>query len=290
MSNIPPHTHPYYIITPSYDYASSGVRALHLLCHDLNKHGLKAYLFPLTQGEFIVNPFLDTPQLPHTHDLFYQRSDIEPIYIYPDIIRGNPLNGTRVVRWLLAEAGKYGGDATFPKTDMIFGYTKPIAHAAGTDRVLCLPTFDTNIFYQREERREGSCFYSHKFDRIHGNALPDIVKDSTRLEGPPKKLADILRKSEVCYVLEMSEIIINAQLCRCKVVLVKTPYFNHVPSNIDFPYWDVAWDDGERVQAQPGNIWAKDYKASFQDGMELLNREYIHQFAQFIKDTQEWKR
>jgi hypothetical protein len=246
-------------------------------------------MLPIGDAPFAINPFLNTPQLPQNHHLFYESNGVDPIYVYPDIIRGNPMHGKRVVRWLLAEAGKYGGDSVFPETDKIYGYTTPIAKSAGTKNVLLLPTFDRNVFFDNDSTRSGACYYAHKYDRIHGNVLPDIVKDAMRLSGKPETISAILRQSEVCYVLEMSEIIINAQLCGCKVILVRTPYFDSIPRDIDFPYWNVTWDDGSSIQTQPHNFWAKDGMASFEDGMRLLDMNYKYQFNRFIEETQSWR-
>src|SRR5690349_1455840 len=145
---------PYYIVTPSYEYRSSGVRSLHLLCHALNQAGQIAYLKGIGDP-FFVNHNLNTPMAGISEV-------IDPIVVYPDIIKGNPLMAKYVVRYLMAERGKYGGDTEFPETDQIWGGLPSLA-----DIVLRIPVSDTSIFYPPyySSERRGDCFYSMKYDR-----------------------------------------------------------------------------------------------------------------------------
>lgn len=283
MNLFPKVRTPYYICAPSYTHTSSGVRALHLLCHALNESGQKAYLFPLYEGILAVNPELNTPIVTQDQVQFYKET-LDPIVIYSDVMKGNPLDSNKVVRYLLASAGKYGGDATFPESDQVWSYTHSIAREQNSDRVLCIPTFDQNIFYSSlEVEREGSCFYAHKYDKIHGNELLDITKDSIRLEGKPEEIAAILGRSKVCYVYEMSEIIVNAELCGCPVVLIRTPYFNELPIDLDFTYFSARWSD--QPEDKPVEFLANKQSHKIQD----LTWEFNCQLERFIKETQSWK-
>lgn len=281
MNLFPKIQTPYYIWAPPYTHESSGVRILHLLTHALNESGQKAYLLQLP--DMAVNPHLNTPIVSTEEYNFYRNCKIEPIVVYPDVVQGNPMSARKVVRYLLADAGKYGGDKTFPETDKVYGYTTSIARNAGSDLVLCLPCFDTNIFYLSKsgEIRQGSCFYAHKYDRIHSNKLLDITANSTRLVGTPEQLAEILRKSEVCYVYEMSEVAINAELCGCPVVFVKTPYFNTIPEDWDYSYYSARWGDG----FDPG--YSSDHLAGMQK-FQVIKKMGIfkEQLGSFIEDTQ----
>lgn len=260
---------PYYIWTPSYTHKSSGVRTLHLLCHALNEIGEKAYLVPMVgAGEFAMHPHLNTPALNHPYESFYGDNFIG---VYPDIVRGNPMNAKRVVRYLLAPRGAYGGDAEFPATDNIWGALPSIA-----DKVLRIPVSDTSIFYNDGQERSGSCFYSHKYE-MHGNQLLDITKDSTRLEGSLENLADILRKSTVCYIYEVSSILTEAALCGCPVVLVRSRYFNKIDP--ECMMGNVKWSDGEIVKECDNYLPEYHHSMlSFWGNLQL-----------FIKDTQDHK-
>lgn len=221
MLNLFPETRiPYFIYAPPWTHISSGVRALHLLCHALNESGQRAYLVPVNMV-FYSNPDLNTPILNEEHAAWYNIKGIDPIAIYPDIVQGNPFKAKKVVRWLLAPAGDYGGDKAFPETDKIYGYTKNIA-----EPVLCLPTFDRSTFKSASSERGGSCFYSFKYDKIHGNTLLPLTDGMTRCEGTAEEVARILQTHEDCYIYERSEIFVLAKLCGCKPVPVLTDYWD----------------------------------------------------------------
>lgn len=256
---------PYLIFAPSYTYKSSGVKALHFLCHRLNKLGHRAYIWPQDPQGFGCHPDLDTPILPPQTHNYFLGNDIDPIIVYPDTTQGNPLNAKRVVRYLLAPAGKYGGSATFPATDKVWCYRSEIAGEQNTDKILTIPVWDESIFYPppKESMRRGICYYSHKYDRIHGNKLPDMGL-ATRLEGTPERLAQILRASEKCLVFEPTEVHILASLCGCPAKEVITPYFQGMGEQPD-----IFRDD--KVIPMP----------------EMMGK-FRKQLDLFIKDTQTW--
>lgn len=215
---------PYFILSPSWTHKSSGVRALHLLCHALNELGQKAYLVPY-DAELACNPNLNTPSAIIVADNWraFHESGIDHIVVYPDIIQGNPLLAKKVVRWLLAPAGAYGGDKEFPNTDMVYGYTKDIA-----EPTLCLPTFDHTIFYPElgTSPRSGEVYYANKYDKIHGNKLLPVTSGAKRLEGTQEEIAKELRAAEKCYLYERTEIFVLAQMCGCPVETIPTPYWD----------------------------------------------------------------
>lgn len=263
LNLFPEDKKPYFIWAPPWDENSSGVRALHMLCHALNESGQRAYLIPVNVL-FGFNPALNVHILDYNIALYYQMKNIEPIFIYPDVVtldRDEELENKKVVRWLLAEAGAYGGDKTFPPGHKVYGYTKDIS-----ENVLCMPTFDERIFYPPKDiaERKGSCFYSHKYDKIHGNVLSEFTKSMTRCQGTPEQVAEILRTHEVCYVYERSEILVNAMLCGCQIVPVVSEYWN---GNLPSEFFEK---DGSLVPQ-----WR-------------LRYEFEKQLIGFILETQAW--
>jgi hypothetical protein len=109
------------IITPSFNENVGGVIALHLLCHRLNVNGIKAFIFDINQpifkdsfffinwwrkkkyhrkrakGFFKHNSEWETPEISKISNIDKQ----EFIFIYPEIIQGNPLKAKKIVRWFL---------------------------------------------------------------------------------------------------------------------------------------------------------------------------------------------
>lgn len=272
MNLFPRNQIPFYIWSPPWTHTSSGVMTLHLLCHALNESGEKAYIVPSSYTGFVLNPSLNTPLLSIHHQNFYGDNFIA---VYSDVVRGNPFNAKHVVRYLLAPRGLYGGDAMFPDKDQVWGALPSLA-----DNVLRIPVCDTNVFYlpdtlTRGTIRVGSCFYSRKYE-MHGNRpLLDITANSIRLVGTPEQMADVLRKSTVCYLYEMTGVITEAALCGCPVVLVRTPYFNTIDP--DAMMGEVCWSDGEIVKE------CGDYLPEYQQFID----DFPNQLANFVRKTKE---
>ncbi len=224
---------PYVIVTPSYRDISAGVRALHLLCHALNQVGEKAYLV-FTQHPSRINYALDTPVASaQFHDF---------IAVYPDIVRGDPLNAPRIVRWLLGDPKVTGGQTSFPKEESVWGYSKKTVACGGGDKVLCLPVSDPGIFYTplQSSIRSGACYYAYKCENIWNEPLKKEHQGATRLQGTPQQIADILRRSEICYVYENSSIILEAKMCGCPVELVYNKHFTEVHTEAE---WIGSYDE-----------------------------------------------
>jgi hypothetical protein len=280
MNLFPREKRPFLIWAPPYTHKSSGVRTLHLLCHALNEVGEKAYIVPSSYTGFSLNPHLNTPLLSIQHQNFYGDNFIA---VYSDVVKGNPFNAKYVVRYLLAPRGAYGGDSVFPETDQVWG-----ALPTQADNVLRLPVSDTNIFFPpmndltkygfgsdiSDTGRRGTCFYSYKYE-VHGNNKPlALTTNSTRLTGSLEHLANILRKSERCYIYEVTSALTEAALCGCPVTLVRTPYFNVIDPTCMMG--DVRWSDGEIVKE------CANYLPEYQKFID----DFPKQLENFIRKTQ----
>ena len=282
---------PYYIVTPPYTYNSSGVRALHLLAHALNISGERSYVVLQHKTQTpLTSPSLITPVLTPEIIKLYADKNIEPIVIYPDKIVNNPLNARKIIRYLLAPAGAYGGPTDFPGED-VWSYLPGIAETQGNDQILRIPVTDTNIYNTPKvgsgSERKGYCFYSYKYDLIHamqGNKLLPITDGMRRIWNmPPEEVAELLRASEACYTYENSQIIQEAQLCGCPVVLIRTPYFNEYLGKAGHIPYGVRWHDEENyIEKSPHPAWhlevLRDYKK--------IEDEFWVQLDRFIKQTQ----
>jgi len=267
---------PYYIISPSYTHTSSGVRTLHLLCHALNEAGEKAFLVPAKPyqpGNFTCHPHLNTPVISIRNEYinFYGDNGIDPIFVYPDIVDGNPFHANKVVRMYLGEIGAYGRIVTpHEPSDQIWGALPSIA-----ENVLRVPVADPSIFYEPTGgKRGGTCFYSHKYNNIGSNKLLPLTKNSTSLVGTLEDLASILRSSEMCYLYELSSVITEAALCGCPVTLIRTPFFNTIDKSCMMG--QVCWSDGELVKQ------CDDYLPEYQNFID----DFPVQLENFIRKTQ----
>lgn len=233
--NINNQSNPYYIYAPSYSPTSAGIKALHLLCHHLNTKGYPAFLATTSEYHYKTNLDLITPIATQEIVNFHQQNKKTPIVIYPDVVKGNPLNSKCTVRYLLHYAGFLGGDSTFEKDDLIFTYTKKISQKLGIEnpQILFMPICNTDIFYPPAPTspRKGSCFYASKYKLFHGAELSDLTKNSTEItrdlpdSQTTLEVADLLRKSEYFYTYEDTSLITESILCGCPVVIIKNKFF-----------------------------------------------------------------
>lgn len=260
---------PYIIVSPPWSHTSSGVRTLHLLCHALNNAGAKAYLAPHSgwPNRYERNAELNTPM----HE---ECTDDDPIVVYPEIIDGNPLKATRVVRYILGRKD----NPVFGPNDMLWSCTTSLGKQFGADNVITVPTFDKKIFHNQNRQRSGACFYSNKYDRLLGNKLLPITDGMTRIQGSVEHVAGLYHTHETCYVYEDTEVIFNASLCGCKVVLIRTPYFNRMTAENEFySYSGLSWDDGEKINEGMGTV---------EENLQRLEEQFPRQVEIFIRETQ----
>lgn len=217
LNLFPEPSRAYCIVTPPYNEYSAGVKALHLLCHALNISGYRAFLaFTEANGKIPVNPYLQTPWLSREMQAIYP----EPIAVYPDIIRGNPLKLKTVVRWLLGYPGVCGGDTEFSETDCLWSYSTRIARSAGNNNVLNLPVANPRIFFDNRydnTQRDIVTYYAKKCEEIW--SVPVMPPEgAVRLEGSLDDIAKLLRRSKECHVFEDSQVILEARMCGCPVI------------------------------------------------------------------------
>ncbi len=114
------------MFAPSYDEDIGGVIVLHRLCHLLNELGFESYLSPYFESfevnrlnlRTVVAPLLRSIAKPfvrkfQVHSTFntpiirnISRRDLDQyIVVYPEVVSGNPLGASNVVRWFLHRPG-----------------------------------------------------------------------------------------------------------------------------------------------------------------------------------------
>ena len=285
---------PYYIVASRWTSSSAGVRALHLLCHALNRSGHKAYLI---YHPFDVHPRsgtnneLFTPILEEAEARDHLRRQLTPIVLYPEVVFGNPLQAPVVARWILNFPGLLGGDSVYADSEMCFGYSRELAIAAGSpDQVLYLPTIDTRIFYPAHSPgvRSGACFCASKYKAFHNGVLDPITDNCFEItrhqpDSPtPRELADLLRRSDLFYAYENTALITEALLCGCPSVLIPNPSLTEMIGREELGTDGIAWG------TDPVGIARA--RATVEQGVINYLRTYDlfwEQLARFIQITQE---
>ncbi|MBV4535150.1 glycosyltransferase [Pseudomonas urmiensis] len=216
--------HPYYIMAPAYRETSSGIVALHYLCHMLNLSGREAYICRTET----VNPELKTPLLDSAIAVRHLSEGKTPIAIYPEVVEGNPLGCAVVSRFLLNFEGAISGRGMQARSDdLLFFYAAPLAERLGLSEfdLLCLPAIDIGLFSPPPAGavREGRYLYQnrHPLEQIDYTQLPDDIR-LLSVANPLSlsELASLLRKAEVLYSHEWSMTCVMAVLCGCPVLFI----------------------------------------------------------------------
>lgn len=282
--------HPYYIHAPHYVQSSAGTRALHLLCHWLNRKGQLAFIVPFQQAGEPVHPDLLTPLLTPGAAAAHVEQKRVPIAVYPEIISGNPLGTNCVVRYVLNIPGHLGGQKTYPVEDMVWTYSRHLATFCDHwDGVLHMPVIDQNVFHPDPDRpRHGSAYYASKFKNDHNQkvfGLPEGAIEITRGlpdSQTPEEIARLLQGAETFYCFENTALATEAVLCGCPAVFMPNPFLDR-PIAIEELGWDgYAWG------AEPSEVARA--RASVPQGQENFRKTVGTFFAQldaFIDMTQD---
>jgi len=253
---------PYYIVSPDYTDSSSGIIAMHLLCHALNLSGKEAYvtryIFDWQQPVSVIrNSVKNSPEIgvnKHLRTPVLKIDDIErhkligknPIAIYPEIIQGNPLNLSCVSRYILNVPGLLGGDTVFDENELKFYYRDEFAELNIKFNRLYLPTCDLSLFNldnTSDLDRNGVYFY---INRYRGEVpLQEITKGATEISFRYKRtlqeLSEIFKTAEMLYSYEPSALCGEALLCGCPVVYLPNKLLTEIPSVEDFGNTGIAW-------------------------------------------------
>ena len=276
---------PYYIVAPAYRHNSAGIRVMHMLCHLLNRCGQDAYLCSST-----TNPMWHTPLLTNELKQQHKQAGRQPIVVYPEVVSGNPTKARSVVRYLLNVPGLIAGDTEFAESEMIFAYGEHLLpKGAGAERILFLPPIDTSLFNNLgnpyDNHRKGWLIYPGR----HTQALqehPELAARCTLItnEWPatPREMAEVFRRSEGIYCFSSTATAMEAMLCGCPAVVLRSPFFDGTPLNIgEFGTHGLAFEDTpEAVEHARAGL------AIVQQKYADLQGRFWEQLASFIEQTQ----
>lgn len=271
-------THPYYIVTPEYSDKSAGIRLLHQLCSLLNKLGYESYVTSQSTNGQLWSPILTEP----TKTAHYLAKR-KPIVIYPEIIKGTPLNIGLPVRYALYFPGRYGnGEKTYPKNQIVYKH-RDLLYPDGKE--LHLPIVDLELFHPPEndsDRELTLVYYNRYTGPIHDHG-PNVIEISSKRPVPHSDTADLYRRAKVMYAYEGATATIEARLCGCPVILV--------PNEQKLP----AFDDDQKYYGTSGLGWGltEDALKHAKETVKDYPQEYLRtvsrwreQLQSFINETQ----
>jgi hypothetical protein len=206
------------IYGPWFNEANGGDTVLYKLAKDLTDlgHSVSFFVFDriYKQNKYCTN-FTDR----------YAHND--EIVIYPEGIRSNPLNGKRVVRWILCELGRNcPADIwkTWSSTDLIYHYS---TFNPSKNNIIYKPLFTmdlSTIFANHNKPRSGSCYTLRKASRFHRMPLNFIhPADAMFMHHnlTHTELVEIFNKNKYFYCYDpYTFLAFIAALCGCIPIVI----------------------------------------------------------------------
>lgn len=210
---------PYFFFLPDWSNVSGGGTAIHRLAHELSIRG-----FAVSVNTKVQNP--DWQRIP-----FSDHCSGNSIAVYPEQVGGNPLGGSKVVRYVMHIPGFFGGPplSSYLKTDILFVYSefwnKEVGLNLPSERILEIPTLlNIDMFHDKKFPRSGYLVYRGKgrttelietenIPRLSGNFLGDSGQ---------RLLADKLNRCNRLYSYDIMTVLIEiSRLCGCPVTIIR---------------------------------------------------------------------
>ena len=297
-TEMPPHR-PYIIYASKFCENSGGSIALHQLCHLLNQHGEKAYIWPvirykpkrwtsrlriflryklrnLVEIRFKTNQEFTTP-------LATKKELVNGIVIYPEVVNGNPLGAVRVVRWFLNKPGLITGTTEYGENELYFYYAKQFNDKSiNKDDQNYLKTLYVldSIYHKRNHgSREGSCYILRKGRNrtlVH-NTTNSILIDNLSHE----QAADVFNHAKYCISYDTQTALSKyAALCGCISIVVpehdvsKEKWKPNIEDRYGVAY---GFDDTQ---------WAEDSADKILENFQSQKVRTLKQLDHFIEKTQ----
>jgi hypothetical protein len=162
-------------------------------------------------------------------DLLWRHFDKKrTVVIYAEVVRGNPLNATHVVRWIMNTPGVCGGDGIYDLRDHIFQYHPwyPVEEKYQVQGLLTAIDLDHQLkTYQnknRPERKGGAYLVRKGRDKNHNQHPADFVHADPLLEKMNDEGAAGFFNGIDTFISydDMTFISVQAALCGCKSIII----------------------------------------------------------------------
>jgi predicted O-linked N-acetylglucosamine transferase (SPINDLY family) len=205
------------VVSPKFNATVGGVIALFNLARIIQDNNIPCKIFDLNRCN-LPNKIFDT---------YATESDVNSstVVVYPEVIVGNPLNASHVIRWILCEVGIHCPHdiyETWSKDDFVYHYCTYNPDKDINDYNLLSPLLISPQFKNLGKQREGYCHIIRKAHKFH-QSLEYIHPNDSLL------LADDLSEETLIHILNTKEYLISydpysyistiAALCGCVSIL-----------------------------------------------------------------------
>lgn len=281
--------HPYYIVAPDYRESSAGAQVLHRLCHLLNDSEQEAYII----GGEKFNPALRTSSLNDSTASSHRKKGLIPIAVYPEVVKGNPLNAEVCVRYMLNREGVIEGNLIEAgKNDLFYYYAKAfIPDTNENHRYLILSPYDLEVFKEDPSRKKTT-------DLLYLNRIPPSAVDFSKLpEGIEilsnlnplslPHLAEKLKSATALYSYELSGTCTLAMLCGCPVVAMTLPGYEKIGLSKQ-ALQSFYGSNGYALSDNEADLQAaRESLSLIRQGVINGDAAFQDQFRAFIEETQQ---
>lgn len=222
-----------FIYAYSYNENSGGVIALHRLCHLINEvTNHQAYLVPhrkygLRQDVKYIfkKPKLDVHTEWNTPIWRKKTFPKNSIVVYPEIVKGNPLNIKNVVRWLLHNPGNFTGEIDYGDGELYYRYSSGFSYDVAyqsklSNLFLNVKYTPFDIYYEDTEvqRDIEICYLVRKgVNKVFVHPVDSFCID----DKSHKEIAEIFRRSKRFISYDSYTAYSHfAVLCGCESIVV----------------------------------------------------------------------
>lgn len=216
------------VAAPKYNPLSAGCRALYDLNQSLNQNGYQSEIMLYTE-----------PPRPY---------DSNAVVIYPEVIPENPLNATKVVRYMLNKDGLITGKPIrFGANDFILTWFDCL-HNPYHARLWkpLIPDFFNDHATRSALDRNIDCTYIGK-----GAGITDckVIPNTIYVNGLSRKaLADLLRQTRILYTYDPLSVL-NSEAMFCGAMVCILNYKPFDPRDIDNLWPSIKVHDNKLIMA-----------------------------------------
>lgn len=205
---------------------SAGVRALYKLAAVLREHGQRVRLWSWGDTR--------QPGFDYAEHITSQMRE-EDIVIYPETVKGNPLQIRNVVRWILFFPGRLGGESCYHPSEKVFTWSDE--YYAGAPK-LTVDIIDRKLFFDAGLPRTRDCTFVHKGGKWKNLPELDGLTEIT-MQWPEtrEELAHLLQTTATLYSWDChSSLLDEAYYCGAAVkIITEDGFIDFVPGLIFSP-------------------------------------------------------
>ena len=254
---------PYIIFTPPFKITSGGIRVMWGIYGWLLAKGQIVYANETIQGQ-------------------------DSIAIYPEVIHGNPLEATKIVRYILNKPGLMGkgtpgtstfvpGPTQFDPSDELYYFSRLFGKAKDQNHYMFLPIINTYLFRDQGKKRTKIAYFVGK--GVNTNIHPqNAILIDRNFAQDQQALADLLNECEMLYcydfVTAMTEV---SRLCGCRVIIIPSVYTRKQFESYEPGLNGISWGKDEEIKLNT---------QAFRNHYLKMKEEFDKKLDMFISNTQ----